>query len=127
MFNGVTRAVADGGGDNISQSNFYCSYAIEVEGKWQVHRVLDLKVKTTNEAEYEALIHLLKYLKENNYDNVVINSDSKLVVSQINGEFRVRKLTLVPFYLRALGLIASFKDVRLEWVSRNEIVPILGH
>lgn len=43
-----------------------------------------LPVTTNNVAEYNALLHGLQYLKENNLTEVVIKGDSKLVVMQLN-------------------------------------------
>jgi len=56
---------------------------------------------TNNELEYLALEYALRYI-ENRYSSkdVTIYSDSKLVVSQINGEWRVTTESLRPLYLK---------------------------
>ena len=45
---------------------------------------------SNNEAEYEALLAGLRLAKKLQVDSFLIFSDSKLVVSQISGEFQAR-------------------------------------
>ena len=45
---------------------------------------------SNNEAEYEALLVGLRLAKELQVDSLMVYSDSKLVVSQVSGEFQAR-------------------------------------
>lgn len=46
--------------------------------------------ETNNDAEYEALINRLKMALEIKVANLVVRSDSMLVVNQVNKEFQAR-------------------------------------
>lgn len=73
---------------------------------------------TNNELEYLALEYALRYV-ENRYSkkDVTIHSDSKLVVNQINGDWRVTTETLRPLYLKCMKRMNS--KIKLKWVRRD--------
>jgi ribonuclease HI len=120
--------VCDAGGDNIRKENFYCSYLVGDD----LHSRIPIQVRSTNEAEYVALILLLEcILRKRISEAITIKSDSKLVVQQVNGRWRISSKNLLPYYLKAIGLLESIRNtgirIELMWVSRKEIVPVLGH
>lgn len=67
-------------------------------------------VKTNNEAEYAGLIYalewLINYCPEHNIDSIKIFMDSKLVVEQINGHYKVKASHLKPLYHQCLNQIS---------------------
>jgi ribonuclease HI len=67
--------------------------------------------RTNNEAEYYALLKALE---------LIVRSDSKLVVNQVNGEWRVEDEKLIDLSEKARDLIKNIGSVRLEWVPREE-------
>lgn len=76
---------------------------------------------TNNVAEYTALEKALAWLIDNGrLSDVVVRSDSQLVVNQLNGQYRVRTKKLVPLYLNAVSLMKKFSDIRIEWVPREK-------
>jgi ribonuclease HI len=76
---------------------------------------------TNNVAEYTALINALEWLSRNRIsDSIRIASDSKLVVSQLNGKYKVKSDRIIPLYRRALSLMKSFSDIQIRWVPREE-------
>ena len=79
---------------------------------------------TNNELEYLALEYALRYI-ENRYSkkDVIIYSDSKLVVNQINGDWRVTTETLRPLYLKCARRMNH--RIKLKWVSRD--FNLAGH
>lgn len=82
-------------------------------------------IKTNNEAEYLAIIAALIAASENyGYDiDIDLYSDSRLVVSQINGEFKVRNPGLKRLHEEAAGLAKKFRICRLHNVPReNEYI-----
>jgi ribonuclease HI len=124
----MTNAYCDGGGNNKTKKDFYGSFV--VDGREIKRYYYDLHapfVKTTNEAEYETLILLLEYLQLNNLSDIQIHCDSRLVVNQINGEWRVLNPEIEKYWLKAVTLINQLRNVRIEWVSRKVIVKVLGH
>ncbi len=86
--------------------------------------------KTNNEAEYEALLGALSLIAKSTNDRQdelsgpgkisLIRSDSKLIVNQTNGEWRVNEPKLISLNQRAKHLIKELGNVRLEWIPRNQ-------
>jgi ribonuclease H / adenosylcobalamin/alpha-ribazole phosphatase len=74
---------------------------------------------TNNEAEYEALIEGLKAVSEWKPDRLEIFLDSKLVVEQVNGRWRVKEARLQSLQAKAKELLAGFPDVEIKHVERE--------
>ena len=74
---------------------------------------------TNNEAEYHALIEGLKAATEWKPDRLEVYLDSKLVVEQINGTYRVKKPELLPLHRRARELLDGFEEVVVAHVERE--------
>ena len=74
---------------------------------------------TNNEAEYQALIDGLKAVLEWKPDRLEIYLDSKLVVEQIKGAYRVKKAELQPLYKEATQLLGAFGEVEIKHVERE--------
>jgi ribonuclease HI len=53
---------------------------------------------TNNQAEYEALLRGLQYLKEVGAVSVEIYGDSELVIKQLNGQYECRSYILRNYY-----------------------------
>ena len=62
---------------------------------------------TNNYAEYQGLISLLKYLYQHGIRNVVIYSDSELVVNQTLGKWGATLPSTRAFAAQAYGLLAQ--------------------
>lgn len=76
---------------------------------------------TNNVAEYTALIKALEWLVQNKVHELIrISSDSKLVVSQINGDYKVKSKRIVPLHRQAMALKNSLANVEIIWVPREE-------
>ncbi len=85
-----------------------------------------LGIATNNIAEYEAIMRGLKKLSETYSPEVVhhtpltIRMDSKLVVEQLKGNYKVKHPNLVPRYLEVKNILArSFGTVTFEHVYRE--------
>lgn len=84
--------------------------------------------KTNNEAEYLALLKALDLISKKLADktlpehggDVLIRSDSKLIVNQVKGDFQVKEPRLKELNQRAKKIIEKLANVRLEWVPRRE-------
>jgi ribonuclease HI len=79
-----------------------------------------LGVATNNEAEYQALIEGLKAVKDWKPDRLEIYLDSKLVVEQMNGRYRIKAPELVPLHRRATELMKQFPEVVISHVERSK-------
>lgn len=59
---------------------------------------------TNNEAEYRGLVEALKYLDANSIHGARIVMDSKLVVSQVNGIWKIKEPRLAVYAKEAVAL-----------------------
>ncbi|XP_074324019.1 uncharacterized protein LOC141660940 [Apium graveolens] len=75
---------------------------------------------TNNDAEYEALINGLKVALEVGAMNLIVRSDSELVVNQVNGRFQARGPRTELYMRCAQRLLKKFENARLESVPREE-------
>jgi ribonuclease HI len=77
---------------------------------------------TNNVAEYTAIIKALEWLFANNYENenIIIRGDSRLVINQIKGEFKIKATKIIPLYHKAMSLISKFNNLEVEWVPREQ-------
>jgi ribonuclease HI len=76
-------------------------------------------IATNNEAEYQALIDGLEAVADWNPDRLEIYLDSKLVVEQIKGAYRVKNAKLQPLYQRAKELLGGFAEVEIAYNERE--------
>jgi ribonuclease HI len=76
---------------------------------------------TNNQAEYEALIDGLKAVADWNPDRLEVYLDSKLVVEQVNGNWKVKEPELKQLHARATELLKQFGErVSVRHVGRGE-------
>jgi ribonuclease HI len=75
-------------------------------------------IATNNVAEYQALIDGLKYCNDNNVQNVSFYLDSKLVVEQISGNFKVKSEHLKVMYGEAKVLISKIDNFTINHIYR---------
>ena len=77
--------------------------------------------KTNNQAEYQALIDGLKAVTEWKPDRLEVYLDSKLVVEQVNGKWKVKEPELKELHRQATELLDQFGDrVSVRHVGREE-------
>lgn len=88
-----------------------CSCAFVIyKDEVEVHsesRYLGPKFHSNNFSEYQGLITLLEYLYLHSIRNVVIYSDSELVVNQTNGNWEVNQPDLKVLAMKCYGLITQ--------------------
>ena len=77
-----------------------------------------LGTQTNNVAEYAAIISALKKAKELGATEVECIADSKLVVEQLSGKWKVKEPTLQKMWLEAWNLLHSFKKHKLSHILR---------
>ncbi len=78
-----------------------------------------LGIKTNNEAEYYALLLGLQKCKELNIKKIKIFSDSKLIVNQVKGSFKVKDEKLKNIYKKVLNILKNF-DYEIEHIPREK-------
>lgn len=77
-----------------------------------------LGVTTNNVAEYQGLIAGLGAAAELGGTDVAVRLDSKLVVEQMCGRWKIKHAPLQRLALRANELVGGFTSVTFEWVPR---------
>jgi ribonuclease H / adenosylcobalamin/alpha-ribazole phosphatase len=75
-------------------------------------------VATNNVAEYTAVIRGLERARALMASQVLVRSDSRLIVEQLSGRFKVKNPTLQRLHTQARTLAAGFERVRFEHVPR---------
>jgi ribonuclease HI len=75
---------------------------------------------TSNQAEYTGLICGLELAKSMGVTNLVVRGDSKLVICQFNGEWKVKDAKLAILHAQARELASAFHSVDAAWIPRTE-------
>lgn len=75
---------------------------------------------TNNQAEYQAMIAALETALELGAGNIEVLSDSELMVRQINGEYRVKNVSIKPLYQRIKDLQRQFKSFTIKHIPDEE-------
>ncbi|MGV9735887.1 bifunctional RNase H/acid phosphatase [Rhodococcus aetherivorans] len=75
---------------------------------------------TNNVAEYQGLIAGLTAAAELGADEVDVRMDSKLVVEQMSGRWKIKHPDMIPLAARARELARGFSRVEFTWVPRAE-------
>ncbi len=74
---------------------------------------------TNNVAEYNALILALEKLKELNVKQIHINSDSLLLVSQLNGKYAVKNPNIRKLFRVYTSLAVHFDTIIVQHIPRE--------
>lgn len=79
---------------------------------------------SNNVAEYSALLSFLEwYVNNKHLEKVAIKSDSKLVVNQMSGLWRVNDGLYFPVYQRCKNLMDLYQlknRISFEWIPREQ-------
>lgn len=92
---------------------------IVVKGEKKKSYSLYAGVGTNNRAEYLAVLEALKIAKKMKEKEVVIRSDSKLVMEQLRGNYKVKNKELKELKKKIEEISKNMK-VRYEWVAREK-------
>ena len=76
-------------------------------------------IATNNVAEYRGLIAALEWARAHGETDVLVRSDSLLLVQQMLGNYKVKHPGLQPLYARARLLAHDVGHVRYEHVRRE--------
>lgn len=80
-------------------------------------------ITTNNVAEYEAIIHALKWIIEKNAEHAIIKLDSELAYKQITGIYRIKSPRIAVQFKRINTLKVQIKDVSFVQIPRTENKP----
>jgi ribonuclease HI len=74
---------------------------------------------TNNQAEYEAFLRGLQYLREAGAVSVEVYGDSELVIKKLNGQYECKSDALRSHYEECREILKSFQLVILQHISRE--------
>ena len=77
-------------------------------------------ITTNNVAEYKALIAGLEAAAQFGARRVLVRADSKLVIEQVKGTWKVKQPHLQPLRAEARALLARYDETDLRHVPRAE-------
>src|SRR5690349_14339616 len=111
---------ADGGSrGNPGPAGYGAVVRDATTGDVLTERLGTLGVTTNNVAEYSGLIAGLTAAAELGADDVEVRMDSKLVVEQMAGRWKIKHPGLRPLAAQAATLVRGFTSVRYTWVPRE--------
>jgi len=109
------------GGSNPNPGRAGIAFTVERDGRLKCAycEVVEGKI-TNNEAEYLALLKALQFVSKNFPDSeVLVLSDSQLIVRQIKGEYKVRSKNLLKIK-RDIDELIGRMNFKIEWNGRQE-------
>ena len=116
FFDGACEPVNPGG---------TASYGVIIsrDGK-EIHRETAIVCKgeeaSNNVAEYNGLLNALRWLYKYRDEHILCKGDSKLVIEQMNGNWRMNKGLYIPWALKCKEALKYFSDIKLEWIPREQ-------
>jgi ribonuclease HI len=91
---------------------------------WEHGLVGEGSTMSNNVAEYAGVLQVLKYLSTRPPGRITIHGDSKLVISQLNGKWRMRKGLYLSTAIEAKALLAHLHhcgwEINLCWIPRAQ-------
>ncbi|KAL8102849.1 hypothetical protein AgCh_027393 [Apium graveolens] len=108
-FDGASKTNSSGAGLVLqSPDGFLIEYAMKLD------------FPTTNEVEYEALIAGLGLAGTLRVKNLKVRGDSKLIISQVKGEFEARDDTMAKYVRLVRAVMTQFDECHVEHIPREE-------
>lgn len=112
---------ADGGSrGNPGPAGYGAVVWSEDRGVLLAERKESIGTATNNVAEYRGLIAGLEAAADVGATEVVVAMDSKLVVEQMTGRWRVKHADMIPLNEKARSLAADFDHVSYGWIPREK-------
>jgi ribonuclease HI len=96
------------------------AYVIKRPGQPDIEEMAYLGQSTNNIAEYTGLVKALEHAQELGGKKLIVNSDSELMVKQMNGQYKVKNEGLRPLYQQASALRKQFESVVIKHVYREQ-------
>ena len=127
QLNDKTSERRDSGADPVS-SSAERTKAASLESKRQaphtslIHegRGFLSRHNTNNFAEYQAVVHALKTAKEKGVQKLILYSDSLLLISQLNGQYKVKSSVIRPLFRQCRELLKCFAFYKLQHIPREK-------
>jgi len=75
---------------------------------------------TNNIAEYTSFVKALEAAKQIGAEQLMVFSDSELLVRQINGQYKVKSEQIRPLFRQAVNLLGEFKTWKVRHIAREK-------
>jgi phosphoribosylglycinamide formyltransferase-1 len=75
---------------------------------------------TNNVAEYTSLIKVLEAATKTGAEQLMVFSDSELLVRQINGQYKVKSEQIRPLFQQAVDLLGQFAKWKVKHIPREK-------
>lgn len=112
---------ADGGSrGNPGPAGFGCVVWSDDRATLLAEHGQAIGVTTNNVAEYRGLIAGLEEARRLGADDVAVRMDSKLVVEQMSGRWKVKHPGMAELHQQARALASTFSSVRFTWIPREQ-------
>jgi ribonuclease HI len=96
-------------------------FGVLMECGGEQHEIIGFLGRTTNNvAEYAGLLAALGWATRNDVDELVLYSDSLLLVNQFSGAYKVKAAHLVPIFLQVMKLRRGIHSVKAHHVPRAQ-------
>ena len=107
--------------DSSDKRNAGAGIVIEGPGDFTVDHSLQFKFKASNnQVKYEALIAGLRLAKDLGARRLRCNTNSRLVVGQVQGEYQVKDGLLLQYYHKVIEAMKEFDEVTVHHIPRVE-------
>ena len=111
---------ADGGSrGNPGPAGFGCVVWAEDHTTVLAEHKQQIGTTTNNVAEYRGLIAGLEAARRLGANDVAVRMDSKLVVEQMTGRWKVKHPAMAELHQQARALAATFDSVNYSWIPRE--------
>ncbi len=116
---GMAQGMFDGGSSSNPGLGAW-AFALQYPDKTSIALLGPLGETTNNRAEYAGLIQLLEYALSHNIRRITVRGDSRLVIEQMKGTWRVKNADLKPLNGQARELAKQFQEIHFEWMPRED-------
>lgn len=109
------------GGSRGNPGRAAYGFVVKKDGKTIKEGYGYIGIATNNVAEYTALIKALEWLSQNAQDeNLDFNLDSQLVVSQLNGHYKVKNESIKDLVAKVKNLEGKLSKFSYKHVPRDQ-------
>ena len=110
----------DGGSrGNPGPAGFGCVVWSADHGTLLAEHKQAIGITSNNVAEYRALIAGLEEARRLGADEVAVAADSKLIIEQMSGRWKVKHPDMAELHQQARALASTFDAVTYEWIPRE--------
>ncbi|MCH9722298.1 MAG: reverse transcriptase-like protein, partial [Actinomycetia bacterium] len=111
---------ADGGSrGNPGPAGFGCVVWADDHATVLAEQKQQIGISTNNVAEYRGLIAGLEEARRLGADEVAVRLDSKLVVEQMSGRWKVKHPAMAELHQQARALASTFDAISFSWIPRE--------